>query len=71
MPPSLLRHVFVEERMSEGCAEGPDHRIAAILMGHTLRMWPLHYDLRQQAREAKQAIASMPKWRAAVLATLE
>ena len=71
MPPSILRHVFVHERMGSNPVEGPKNKAAAVLMGHSLTQWELSYDLGAQSREAKDAIESMAKWRAALVAQQE
>lgn len=67
LAPSLLRHVFVDERMSKRRVEGPDDRGAAHVMGNSERQWHDSYDLKFDTREAQAAVDAMDTWRQQVL----
>ena len=61
--PGILRHIFVEERMSSDPAPGPSNTDAAHCMTHSELMWKAYYDLGLQSREAQRAIGAMAEWR--------
>ena len=63
LPPSRLRHIFVDERRSVNCAPGPADRGAAMIMGNSEAMWDRIYDTRFHEREAQHAIDNMGRWR--------
>ena len=56
IPPSLLRHIFVDER-SRQRVEGPDDAAAAQVMGNSTQAWSknydLHFDVRGQSHKAQ------------------
>ena len=65
LPPSMCRHIFVEERMSARRVEGPADRGAAMAMGNTVAAWERHYHKQRHfhPRECQQAVDSMQGWR--------
>ena len=63
LPPSRLRHIFVDERRSIDSAPGPADRGAAMIMGNSEAMWDRIYDTRFHEREAQHAIDNMASWR--------
>ena len=66
-PPSLLRHIFVDERRSHESAPGPSNQGAAQVMGNSVSQWDKAYDLNQNRRESQAAVNAMPQWRSAML----
>ena len=68
LAPSMLRHVFVDERRSKQRVEGPEDKGAAHVMGNSERQWELSYDLQFDTREAQAAVDAMDTWRCGVLA---
>jgi hypothetical protein len=68
LAPSLLRHVFVDERMSKQRVQGPEDKGAAHVMGNSEQQWHLSYDLQFDTREAQAAVDAMDAWRQNVLA---
>lgn len=62
-PPQLLRHIFVEERMGEERVDGPSDQGAAMVMGHSTRMWRAHYDTQHHKREMQKSVDAMEEWR--------
>lgn len=67
VPPSLLRHVFVDERMSLDRVNGPTDRGAAHVMGNSTQQWAHSYDLAFDSREAQAAVDSMDVWRGGLM----
>jgi hypothetical protein len=59
----VLRHIFVEERMSNERVDGPQDKGASMVMGHSLKMWGSHYDTQYHGREAQNAVDGMDRWR--------
>lgn len=68
IPPSLLRHIFVDERRSRQRVEGPDDAAAAQVMGNSTQAWSRNYDLHFDVREAQAAVDAMQTWRQHLLA---
>ena len=68
IPPSLLRHIFVDERRSRQRVEGPDDAAAAQVMGNSTQAWSKNYDLHFDVREAQAAVDAMQTWRQHLLA---
>ena len=63
IPPSLLRHTFVDERRSRQRVEGPDDAASAQVMGNYTQAWSKKYDLHFDVREAYAAVDAMQTWR--------
>ena len=63
IPPSLLRHIFVDERRSRQRVEGPDDAAAAQVMGNSTQASSKIYDLHFDVREAQAAVDAMQTWR--------
>ena len=61
--PSICRQIFVVERMSEGAAVGPSDRGAAMLEGHSVKLWHEWYDLKFHSRLGQDAVNYMQDWR--------
>ena len=70
LAPSLLRHVFVDERKSKARVAGPEDKGAAHVMGNSERQWEESYDLKFDTREAQAAVDAMDTWRCGVLAAV-
>src|SRR6476469_4704475 len=62
-PPQFLRLIFVEERMGDGRVEGPSDKGAAMVMGHSTKMWRTSYDTQHFKREMQKAVDAMGGWR--------
>ena len=67
IPPSRMRHIFVDERRSLDAAPGPSNAGAATVMGNSVQEWDRSYDLDMRRRESQAAVDSMPAWREAML----
>ena len=63
IPPSQLRHIFVDERRSRQRVEGPDDAAAAQVMGNSTQASSKIYDLHFDVREAQAAVDAMQTWR--------
>lgn len=50
LPPSTYRHIFVDERRSDGRADGPQDKGASMAMGNSLKAWDKHYDKQRHFR---------------------
>ncbi len=63
IPPSLLRHIFVDEGRSRQRVEGPDDAAAAQVMSNSTQAWSKNHDLHFDVREAQAAVDAMQTWR--------
>ncbi|DBA81080.1 TPA: hypothetical protein ACH3X2_000803 [Trebouxia sp. C0005] len=65
MPPSMCRHIFVDERRSSDRVEGPSDRGAAMAMGHSQDAWNKHYEMQRHfhPRDCQAAVNAMDTWR--------
>ena len=68
IPPSLLKHIFVDGRRSRQRMEGPDDAAAARVLGNSTQAWSKNYDLHFDVREAQAAVNAMQTWRQHLLA---
>ena len=72
IPPSLLRHIFVDERRRRQRVEGPDDAAVAQVMGNSTQAWSRNYDLHfantADVREAQATVDAMQTWRQHLLA---
>ena len=66
--PHFMRHLFVEERLSESRVEGPSDHDAAMLMGNSTRTWGSYYHKRLADVYAQKAVDKMAAWRQNVIA---
>lgn len=66
-PPHMLRHIFVDERMSHASVAGPSNIGAAQVMGNSVQQWERAYDLKLSRRETQAAVSAMGEWRKAML----
>ena len=71
MPPSMCRHIFVDERLSEDRAPGPSDRGAAMAMGNSIGVWNQHYHKQKHfhVKECQRAVNQMPTWKDNLLAS--
>ena len=68
--PGLLRHIFIDERLSaEEAAHpvGPRHLDAASVMGNGLVTWDRHHHIGREGAGMQRAVAAMPELRAHLL----
>ena len=70
LPPSMCRHIFVDERRSDARAEGPD-KGASMAMGNSENAWDQHYDKQRHfnPRDCQEAVNAMDIWRESMLAS--
>lgn len=69
--PNQLRHIFVDERCSQGHVNGPENRGAARVMGNSVERWAISYDRNIHSREVQQAVNAMQQWREQLLALID
>ena len=71
LPPSMCRHIFVDERMSDARVEGPLDNGAAMAMGNSEAMWAKHYNKQKHfhPRDCQRAVNSMETWRNHLMGT--
>ncbi len=66
--PSLLGHIFVDQRRSRQRVEGPLVAAVARVMGNSTQASRQNYDLHSDVREAQAAVDAMQTWRQHLLA---
>ena len=62
-PPSRLRHIFVEERLTFQDMPGPSHEAAAHAMGNSVETWVKHYHTTYSSMAASRAVEEMAAMR--------
>ncbi len=67
IPPSFLKHIFVDERRSTNAAPGPKEQCSARVMGNSTKQWDEKYDKNKKKREAQQHVDGLKAWREAQL----
>lgn len=69
LPPSMCRHIFVDERRSDSRAQGPTDKGAAMAMGNSERAWDAHYEKQRHfhSRDCQAAVSAMDVWRDSLL----
>jgi len=71
LPPSMCRHIFVDERRSDARAQGPSDKGASMAMGNSESAWDQHYDKQRHfnPRDCQEAVNAMDIWRDSMLAS--
>ena len=69
LPPSMCRHIFVDERRSDARVEGPGDKGASMAMGNSEIAWDRYYEKQRHfhPRDCQQAVNAMDTWRACML----
>ena len=69
LPPSMCRHIFVDERRSDDRAEGPSDKGASMAMGNSQKAWDTSYEKQRHfhPRDCQQAVNAMDIWRGSLL----
>ena len=64
-PPQILRHIFIDERLSGGPqpTPGPAHGDAALMMGNSLKTWEHRYHLNRDQARLDRLGTGMSAWR--------